>query len=238
MEISITLKQLPTSSLRKMSHNVKNSAPIQKYCKVCHDAGKSEAEYLSHFIRETREPSSKVTCPTLLALECRYCYKNGHTVKYCPVLKDSEKKRNREETSTLCRESLKKADVKPKGKSTNNNIFACLDSDSEEKVVIKNTCTLNEEFPAIAPLPLTRSKTILPNYAAALSKPAAPNPVATKPAAYKPLVMPSIVVDSKHEVNVAPWSSSIKDVSKMRSWVDMMADSDSDSDSDSVLDGW
>ena len=55
------------------------------FCKVCADAGKSDT---AHFPRKTADPNSEVVCPTLLALECRYCFKNGHTVKYCTVLKE------------------------------------------------------------------------------------------------------------------------------------------------------
>ena len=67
------------------------SAPRKPYCKVCHDAGKTETEYTSHYVRETPEPSSRVVCPTLLCAECNYCYKIGHTPSCCPALK--EKKR-------------------------------------------------------------------------------------------------------------------------------------------------
>jgi len=41
----------------------------------------------THFVRESPDPKSKVTCPFLLALECRYCKGAGHTKNYCPVLK-------------------------------------------------------------------------------------------------------------------------------------------------------
>ena len=52
-------------------------------CKVCRDAGKSEAEYQSHWVRSK---SGKVTCPTLLSQSCRSCGKSGHTVKYCKAV--------------------------------------------------------------------------------------------------------------------------------------------------------
>ena len=54
------------------------------YCKVCHDSGKSEKEYTNHWVKDL---NGKITCPTLLATECRYCYKLGHTTKFCPALK-------------------------------------------------------------------------------------------------------------------------------------------------------
>ena len=63
----------------------KNANNRKPFCKVCADAGKTDT---AHFPRKTPDPNSEVVCPTLLALECRYCFKNGHTVKYCVVLKD------------------------------------------------------------------------------------------------------------------------------------------------------
>jgi len=77
------------------NNNVNSRKP---FCKVCADAGKSDT---AHFPRKTPDPNSEVVCPTLLALECRYCFKNGHTVKYCVVLKernarDEEFRRERE----------------------------------------------------------------------------------------------------------------------------------------------
>lgn len=199
-----------------MSRNVNNTTPVQKYCKVCHDAGKSEAEYRSHFTRETRDPNSNVTCPTLLALKCRYCYKNGHTVKYCQVLKDNEKKRNDEQASSRRTEAAKVA-AKPKGKLTNDNVFACLDSDSEEEVVVKKP--VKEEFPVLAAPAVTRTQSVSVNYAAALSKPAAPKAVVFAAPAPAPIV-------AKPESNAAPWASSAPNASTINwaSWSDSESD--------------
>lgn len=60
------------------------------FCKVCHDAGKKESEYTSHYVRSIPDCNgvTKVTCPTLLSMECRYCYKTGHTAKFCPDIKN------------------------------------------------------------------------------------------------------------------------------------------------------
>ena len=63
------------------------SVAQKPFCKVCHDAGKSESEYTSHFVRSDLGPKSKVVCPTLLNLECRFCFEKGHTVSFCSVLK-------------------------------------------------------------------------------------------------------------------------------------------------------
>ena len=77
-------------SARKIQMSVKKS------CKFCMDAGKSEEEYTNHFLRESKDPNSRITCPTLLAIECRYCFKKGHTVSKCAKLlkeKNGEQKK-------------------------------------------------------------------------------------------------------------------------------------------------
>ena len=107
-------------SLSKHTRN----PPKPKYCKVCHDAGKEEKVYTSHFIRESPDPASRVVCPTLLALECKYCFKPGHTIKYCVVLKKKNKQENNkpQEKKVVQTASIPEA---------NNNIYSLLDCDDE-----------------------------------------------------------------------------------------------------------
>ena len=69
-----------------MSSYKKTSA--KPYCKVCHDAGKPENVYTSHFVKDKQGPEGKVACPYLLSLTCTYCKKKeGHTAKHCPNLR-------------------------------------------------------------------------------------------------------------------------------------------------------
>lgn len=77
----------PTKIISTMNsrNNSKSASPV-KSCKFCKDAGKSEEEYTSHFLRVSRDPNSRITCPTLLAIECRFCFKRGHTVSKCTKL--------------------------------------------------------------------------------------------------------------------------------------------------------
>jgi hypothetical protein len=137
----------------------------KKYCKVCHDAGKSESEYQSHFIRENTNPNSKVVCPTLLSLECRYCSKKGHTVKYCKFLEKDKKLSSRRQENTNNNQTNK--DV-IKGKQS-NNIFDNLESDSEEEEDKK------EKLPEIRfsePVSTSNANKYLPkSYASVLSTP-------------------------------------------------------------------
>ena len=121
-------------SSRKHSNNtfsqkkVKEQNQPLKYCKVCHDAGKSEAEYRSHFVRASPEPGSKVVCPTLLSACCGYCGTTGHTPSYCRVLKTQKKQDQRSAAAAAA------APVVQEKKSTKkiSNIFAAFDSDDEE----------------------------------------------------------------------------------------------------------
>tara|TARA_B100000214_G_C23962342_1_gene625906 strand:+ start:646 stop:1113 length:468 start_codon:yes stop_codon:yes gene_type:complete len=64
------------------------------FCKVCKDAGKTEIEYTSHYVKDK---SGKIICPTLLNQACKYCRQKGHTVKFCPTLKLNEKNKKQEE---------------------------------------------------------------------------------------------------------------------------------------------
>jgi hypothetical protein len=122
--------------------------PKPKYCKVCHDAGKDEKSYTSHYIRETPEPSSRIVCPTLLALECKYCYKNGHTVKYCNTLKKNK---------ALLERRTKDATQTPKVATSitprkSENQFALLDCDDEEETETIPVCVpIQSQAAALAP---------------------------------------------------------------------------------------
>jgi hypothetical protein len=112
---------------RKMNSSFKQA--YTTFCKVCQDAGKTEKEYTSHNVRDARG----TCCPTLLAQECRNCYRKGHTSKYCtqtlstavaPVVKPDPKQVKQ---------------VKP---PVPKNVFMLLESDSEdekEAEVIKRT---------------------------------------------------------------------------------------------------
>ena len=87
-----------------MTHNIlscnnnkgksKVKSKVKMFCKVCKDAGKTETEYTSHYVKDK---SGKTICPTLLNQACKYCRQKGHTVKFCQTLKLNEKNKKREE---------------------------------------------------------------------------------------------------------------------------------------------
>ena len=119
-------------------NNTNNKKP---FCKVCFDAGKTDT---SHFVRLNSNPDSPVTCPTLLALQCRYCFKSGHTVKYCSVLKQNNKEKERARRTTTVQQPVIVPVVK---KSTNKFDALMEDSDDEEETIM-----VQEEYPTLAPV--------------------------------------------------------------------------------------
>ena len=87
-----------TSTGSKRSDESKATKGYGKYCPICKSSGKSVEEYTSHFVRESRDPDSRVVCPVLLASECRYCGKKGHMKSHCHLLKRRNEKRNSDRT--------------------------------------------------------------------------------------------------------------------------------------------
>ncbi len=175
---------------------------FQKFCKVCQDAGKPESVYRSHFTRESPDPSSKVVCPTLLDLNCRYCAKNGHTVKYCPVIKKKEKE---------AKYNAKRVETKPVVQSKPVNIkstsaFACLaDSDSDEEPHVEEVSDF-PELPSTQKIELQKVdvKPTL-NYAVALAN-TKPKPVAYKnPEPVEPVKVVETLKPKGITAKPAPW---------------------------------
>ena len=118
------------------------------FCKVCQDSGKSEKEFTSHNVRDR---TGKTVCPVLLAQECRSCFKHGHTIKYCPLLKEKAQPARPVEP------------VKPKAAAMPKNVFMLLESDSEEEKEQEPVQQENTEFPTLISGPVTVQKPVL-NY--------------------------------------------------------------------------
>ena len=109
------------------------------FCKVCFDAGKTDT---AHFIRSSPDPKSHVICPTLLAIQCRYCSLTGHTVKYCPALNNNNNKDNKDKDNNNNKDNNKdkhKDKDKQPFRNHNNttthnkhyNMFAILNTDTD-----------------------------------------------------------------------------------------------------------
>ena len=152
---------------RNFNANAKNASNSKKpFCKVCHDAGKPESVYTSHCVKTYNIKTGKTdtTCPTLLALECRYCWKLGHTVKFCPVLEenkkmDVERARDRARHEYQVRQEQQQAAVQAQNKP--KNAFAAFAEEQEDEereaqeevakqeLQVKQELQAKEEFPAL-----------------------------------------------------------------------------------------
>jgi hypothetical protein len=162
--------------------NSQNLSSARKpHCAHCQNTGEPESVYTSHWPRSLpdRTGKSNVTCPKLLNTECAYCYKFGHTRKFCPTLKANEKAREHELTRFKAHEKareyadrVKKFQPQQKQeKVVTFGGFAALahesDEEEEDKPVKK------EEWPTLsvksgAPAPF---KSVATGYAAMAAKP-------------------------------------------------------------------
>lgn len=167
-----------TNQSNNQSNN-KSVKSVKPFCKVCQDAGKTEAEYTSHFVRRTTDPNSEVICPTLLATECRYCHGLGHTLSRCPIRENNNRRREEEtrrrdeearyhEAEARRREEIRLQEIEAIKIAQKNNKYALFEEDDAEpepepKAVV-------DEFPALCSLKSTAPKSAAP-------KSAAPKPV-------------------------------------------------------------
>lgn len=103
-------------------------------CKVCKDAGKSENEYSTHYVKDL---NGQVTCPTLLNQECRFCHRKGHTISHCSELAKRKEKESRQ---------YEKPPLSPPKKEVKkSNVFAYLEMNSDESEEEDE----QEEFPSL-----------------------------------------------------------------------------------------
>lgn len=147
------------------------------FCKVCFDAKKPQAVYESHFVKD-RE--GKVTCVTLLEQECRYCFKTGHTVKFCPAVAannaskekaENQRRRQQEAEERHKRQEQSNAAAAAKAKMNSTGRYAALfcDDDSDDEQEAKPQVKPVEEFPALGkPSQFVASATM--NFASAIKK--------------------------------------------------------------------
>jgi hypothetical protein len=199
---------------RQMNNN-RNSAPRKPYCKVCHDAGKPESDYTSHHVRSLpdRQGNTKITCPTLLNTECRYCYELGHTAKFCSVIAERKKgeERTRRQEERNMRESQKPVQ-KPKAPTNAYNALH-IDSDDDEEVIVKPVV---EDFPALG-APSQRVDT--GSYASAAAKPV--------PVVAKEVALPAGFVVLQKGANYEKTEPVVR-VPRVSTWLDSDSEDDED----------
>lgn len=212
---------------RNANKAVNAKAVNTPFCKVCHDAGKPESEYTSHFVKDIPGAGGVVVCPTLLAQQCGYCHTAGHTVSYCKLLKQHQKsKEHYDRKSEFLETQTKTAVQEPK---KHKSVFAALAEDSDDEIdanVVKQVCP----FPALCEIKHVQKSNAI-SYAVMASKPVTndfSDACQAQVAQKKPKTKTKTIVT--HDVR--------------RRWVDMMSDSEDDDDDDEMdvsgfsNDGW
>jgi hypothetical protein len=150
------------------------------FCKVCFDAKKPESEYNSHYVRSRPDQNGNtvVTCPILAATECRYCFKFGHTIKFCIVLEEKKKKDNKNKSVAIRNQkAAERRAAVPVALKRDNAIYAGKFAslyDEEETVVKPNVVVADENFPTLNKKQISFEETSNNNWASVAAKPAAP----------------------------------------------------------------
>lgn len=97
------------------------------FCKICFDAKKPASDYNSHYVRASMDPKSAITCPILMATECRYCHGFGHTISRCEVRERNNQKR----AAHAAAPAPAPAAVAPAKEPLSNNKFALLEEEEQ-----------------------------------------------------------------------------------------------------------
>ena len=239
-------RQIMNSKQMKNNNSTINTNK-KPFCKVCHDSGKSEKEYTSHFVKTLQ---GQVICPTLLSIECRYCYKTGHTVSKCPTIKKNNYTQERNQSAE--KKALENEKNKnEKNKNKNKNMFSALSLDEEDDEIINENENQNkyenenknknekEEFPTLTALtkPINSINTTtnkMLDYKSMLMKP--------KPITVTEKIIPVPSAGIAVATNYAQESAVIfkKEINynfKMRSWADDYS-SDEGEDEDQEQEHW
>jgi hypothetical protein len=126
------------------------------HCNVCQKAGKSKMEYSSHWPSSLVAGKNVALCPLILASECSYCHKNGHFIKFCPVLVEKQKKDSEGIDSKVTPRSISRMVVMNKRKNQiigsivstnmkmNRNMFQDLESDSDAESDTESDVSVSE----------------------------------------------------------------------------------------------
>jgi len=159
---------------RQNSNSSRNPVVVAAFCKVCHDAGKSEEVYTSHFVKSIPGPKGIVICPTLLGQACTFCLKSGHTVSYCSELKKRNSERARIQKRVVYNEAQYKSSQTVQNPKHSANKFGALYQDTEDAAVAVKADKEQDPFPALCPQSTTavsQPKKIF-SYASMACKPA------------------------------------------------------------------
>jgi hypothetical protein len=106
------------------------------FCRFCFD-NKIDGPH-NHYLRESKDPSSRVICPLLLNTLCLNCNKRGHTANYCRVkeiqIKVNMEKEYDDDGFMIIKSRNQKTNKEEREYMENKNNFAilCEDIDNVE----------------------------------------------------------------------------------------------------------
>jgi hypothetical protein len=103
-----------------------------QFCSHCKSAGKTYAEYTSHYVRKTPDQNSRLTCPELLKRVCVNCPSSNHTWDRCPLTKGLSKVTPIAVVTPTKMAPNTVAPNKPI-KPNNPNRFSCFEEEEEQK---------------------------------------------------------------------------------------------------------
>jgi hypothetical protein len=206
---------------KRDSRDANANKAVKPFCKVCHDAGKPESEYTSHFVKSAPGITGVVVCPTLLAQQCGYCHTSGHTVSYCKLLKQHQKAKEHYNRKCDFQETQNKTVVQ-QPKKNRTSAFAALAEDSDDEIDAKVVKQAMCQFPALCEVKHVQ-KTNAISYAGMASKPA---------------VLSGNAFDEAFQVaqikKIKTKTKTIVTHNVSKRWVDMMSDSDDDDDDEEM----
>ena len=112
----------PKYTKRSQSQNHSNTRPLRTplcaYCKNLNQPGLPT----DHWLRESPDRESRITCPVLRWEECEYCGIDGHTKKYCDDYKwflEREKERKEKDRRIIEKDRKERAEYEAKVRANN-----------------------------------------------------------------------------------------------------------------------
>jgi hypothetical protein len=198
----------------------------KKFCKICFDAKKKEAEYTSHYVKDLN--TGKITCPYLLfKVVCGFCKKKeGHTTKNCPLLikkngaataakdaaaKDAAAKdAAAKEVDAKHADAAKHAVVKTKAKLNPFNALRTVIDQEENELLCKEKIEKQNslDFPTLSVPQTTKNTTKLTGWAKIVQ---GPGPCVVPTVVVPTVVVPTVVVPTVVVPTVVvPYASAAK----------------------------
>lgn len=198
---------------------------VKPFCKVCHDAGKPESEYTSHFVKSAPGAGGVVVCPTLLAQQCGYCHTAGHTVSYCKLLKQHQKSKEHNERKREFAETQSKTAVT--ATKQNKSTFAALAEDSDDEIDAKVVKQAMCDFPALCKIKHSEKPKGI-SYAEMVTN----NPPVSTGNGMIDAYLNQVYRESMEKMTKKPKTKTKTIVTHnvTRRWVDMLSDSEDDDD--------